>query len=417
MPAAADIASLAAALERGELLYHYQPKVSMVLGGISGAEALLRWRLPDGTLRPPSEFIPLAESTGFITQITLGMLGRLVADVAAIRATAPGLLVSFNASARDFEDDRLVDAIVGLLDRGEVAPDELEVELTESAVLAGGASLIERISRLPQRGVRLAMDDFGTGYSGLDTLARLPFTTLKIDQGIVGRMESSEKEATIVASSVRLAHRLGLDIVAEGIETEQTFLHLQAAGCSTAQGYWLGRPMPLQSFLDLLGAGRRWPAGALGLVHMAMLDHLEWRKALIDELLAARPGVPQTQIDFRGFALEPTECRLGRWYHGPGRALVSSAAYRALAEPHAALHHHGRSIAEASRRGMGLAELVPSLRRLTELSTVIISLLQELEHAALTCMVDQERVRIQPLEGVRQSSRVDLPRSDAARVG
>ncbi|MBI2895563.1 MAG: EAL domain-containing protein [Deltaproteobacteria bacterium] len=385
---------LRGALARGELVFYFQPKVSMVLGTLCGAEALIRWRRGDGSIVPPAAFIPLAESSGFITEITLGMLDELVADLAILHAVDRGLVVSFNASARDFEERRLVDSLVRLLDGGLLPAGGVEVELTESAVLAAGPPLVERLDVLRKRGVSLAMDDFGTGYSSIDTLSRLPFTTLKVDQGIVGRMQESAKDATIVESSIRLAHCLGLDIVAEGIETEAVFLRLQAAGCSVGQGFWMGRPMPLDDLVALLRSGRRWPAGAIGLVHMAMLDHLEWRKALVDALLSAEPGGnPPPPDAFSRFDIEPTECRLGRWYKGPAKELAGIAAFAELEEPHDALHACGKRIVSASLRGVRFHDLVSEMRDLTRHSTRIIGLLQELEHAVLERLADGERAR------------------------
>ncbi|HEX7479410.1 MAG TPA: EAL domain-containing protein [Polyangiales bacterium] len=387
------IESLRAALEAGELIFHYQPKVSMVLGTVCGAEALIRWCRPDGTMIGPAAFIPLAESTGFITEITSYMLDKLVADLVIARAADPTLTVSFNASARDFEDDRLVQAIVRLLELGIVPADALEVELTESAVLQAGPALSERLGVLRSRGVRLAMDDFGTGYSSIDTLSKLPFTALKIDQGFVLRMETSSKDASIVEASILMGHRIGLEVVAEGIETESVFMQLQAAGCSIGQGYWMARPQPLDRLIALLRGGQRWPAGAIGLLHMATLDHLEWRKALIDALLS-----DDRQLHTDGltrFELDPTECRLGRWYNGPGRGLSDLSAFARLGEAHVALHDCAGQITAASKAGGRMAALLPSLRKLTEHSTHIVALLQELEHDVLTRLTVGERTRTQ----------------------
>ena len=378
------LSDLRLALARRELVYHYQPKVSLLLGGVCGAEALLRWRRPDGTLAPPGAFIPLAESTGFITEITLAMLSQLAEDVETVRAADPGLVVSFNASALDFEDGRLVKALLDLLASGRLRAGEIEVEVTETAMLAAGPGHLRRLAQLRERGIGIAMDDFGLGYSGLDTLSRLPFTALKIDQGIVQRMEVSDKDATIVESSIWLAHRLGLEVVAEGVETEQAFNLLQGAGCSIAQGYWFARPMPLPEFVAFVRSGPRWPSGALGLIHLAMLDHLEWRKALIDSLLATAHGEGSGVASMRRFAIDPTECRLGRWCHGAGRAFGDVLAYRALERAHAELHVHGRRLVEASERDACFAELAPTLQQLTACSTVLVGLLQELEHSVLT---------------------------------
>ncbi len=388
-----SVESLRAALDAGELVFHYQPKVSLVLGTICGAEALIRWCKPDGTTIGPGAFIPPAESTGFITEITRRMLDTLVADLVIARAADPTLTMSFNASVRDFEDDRLVAAILRLIDLGIVPAEALEVELTESSMLVAGPALTQRLGVLRSRGVQLAMDDFGTGYSSIDTLSKLPFTAVKIDQGLVLRMETSAKDATLVESSIRMGHRIGLDVIAEGIETEASFLHLQAAGCSIGQGYWMARPMPLENFIELLRSGKRWPAGAIGLLHMATLDHLEWRKALIDAVLSDDRQLHADTL--RRFKLDSTECMLGRWYHSAGRKLADIAAFEHLGESHVALHECAKQITDASRSGARLAELLPSIRRLTEHSTRIVALLQELEQAVLVRMTLVERVRAQ----------------------
>jgi len=392
---AVTLPALQRALANGELVYHFQPKVSMVYGTLCGAEALLRWRRPDGTLAAPGTFIPLAEETGFITEITLDMLDELVSDAEVLREVDRDIVVSFNASARDFEDDRFVEKVVGLLDAGLLVASGLEIELTESAVLAAGPPLVARLGVLRSRGVALAMDDFGAGWSSMDTLSKLPFTTLKVDQGIVRRMLDSAKDATIVESSIRLAHCLGLDIVAEGIETEALFNRLQAVGCSIGQGYWMGRPMPLDDLIALVRSGRRWPAGALGLVHLAMMDHLEWRKALVDALLEGQPGSgAPSRPAFGRLAIEPTDCRLGRWYYGAGRQLDWLPAFGALEASHTALHECGRRIVRAAEAGARFDELVPEMRELTLHSTNIVGLLQELEHAVLSRLAEGDRIRL-----------------------
>ncbi len=391
MSEAVTIESLRGALTAGELVFYYQPKVSMVLGTVCGAEALIRWIKPDGTIVGPGMFIPLAESTGFITEITRQMLQSLVADLAIVHAVDASLTVSFNASARDFDDDRLVAAITRLLDLGIVPAAAIEVELTESSVHVAGPELAERLRVLRSRGVGIAMDDFGTGYSSIDSLSRLPFSALKIDQGIVGRMETSAKDASIVESSIRMGHRIGLSIVAEGIETESCFLRLQAAGCSSGQGYWMGRPAPLDQLIALLQGGKRWHSGALGLVHMAMIDHLEWRKVLIDAVVSGASGANPAALS--RVQTEPAECRLGRWYDGPGRELADITAFRDLAEPHAALHACSKQIVDALRDGAQLSGLMAMMHLLTERSTRVIALLQALEQAVLMRMGESERSR------------------------
>ena len=368
------------ASRRDEFIYYYQPKVSMVSGRISGAEALLRWRRPDGSMVYPNEFIPVSESTGFITEITIRMLKRLAADVARIRSVGSDLVVSFNASARDFEDHRFVTALFHVLDRGQLDPEGIEVEVTESAALSGNIGLVEQLLRLRNRRVALAMDDFGAGYANIDALSRLPFTSLKLDNGVVRRMHASDKDAQIVSSNFRMAHNLGFDVVAEGVETELTYYTLQQVGCSHAQGYWIGRPMPLEDFLVFVASGQRWPGSATGLVHMATIDHLEWRKLIIDKLvLSKRLRLSLSEEDIRRCQLPPTECRLGRWYNGSGRQLAGTAEYSELGRVHNALHACAKRIFDLSKAGTTNAQLVSAIRELSEDSIRVVVGLQALE--------------------------------------
>lgn len=372
------------ALQRGEFVYHYQPKVSMVSGRLSGAEALLRWRRADGSMVYPNEFIPVAEATGFITEITIRMLEQLAVDVARIGSIGTDLVVSFNTSARDFEDHRFVTALVRLFDRGRLAPEAIEVEVTESAALSGKPALVEKLLQLRKRRVALAMDDFGAGYASIDALSRLPFTSLKIDNGVVRRMHASEKDARIVSSNIRMAHILGLDVVAEGVETEITYHELQQAGCSHAQGYWIGRPMPLEGFLAFVASGKSWPDGMTGLVHMATLDHLEWRKFLIGKLLLSKQlHLPLSGDDVRRCQIPATECRLGRWYDGPGRVLARMPEYSELGKAHRALHAQAKHILELLGPEATLAQIASAIRELSENSTSVIARLQALEQAIL----------------------------------
>jgi EAL domain-containing protein (putative c-di-GMP-specific phosphodiesterase class I) len=349
-----------------------------------GAEALLRWRRPDGAVVYPDDFIPAAESAGFVTEITIRMLEPLVDDMVRIRALGQPLVMSFNASARDFDDDRFVNALLRMLDDGRLASGEIQVEVTESAALCGSRALLDRLGRLRDRGIGVVMDDFGAGYATIESLAYLPFSSVKLDNGTVRRMRASDKDANIVESSIRLVHRLGLDVIAEGVETEATYRHLQNAGCSQAQGFWIGRPSPLDTFLALAGSGMRWPEGVLGLVHMAILDHLEWRKCLIDTLLQLHQArLPPSEDDVRHCEIDAADCRLGRWYDGPGRELAGLPAFAALGTVHGALHACASRIVELMRAGTPFDRIEPALRELSDHSVGVIASLQALELAVL----------------------------------
>jgi hemerythrin-like metal-binding protein len=373
------LTQLAKALVNEEFVYYYQPKVSMVTGQISGAEALIRWHKPDGSVIPPGKFIPLAESTGFISEMTLNMFEKLLVDVTIIHDLMPDLSISFNASAKDFSDARLTDKIKETALKKTVNTGRIEVELTETILMEEDATIRENLLALHELGVPIAMDDFGTGFSTIDTLSKWPFSTLKIDQGVVSRMQRSDRDLTIIQSSILMAHKLGLEVVAEGIETEETYLALQSAGCKIAQGYLFSKPLPLLEFIQFLAAGTHWPALPVGLVHMAQLDHIQWRKQVVDCVCAVSAGKNNGRHIRGNPDMNPRKCRLGKWYYSAGRKFEQIEAYQLLEEPHTRLHKLATEIIQTASQGNSKDKLMPKLKELTSLSTQVLGLLQQLE--------------------------------------
>ncbi len=373
-----QLKDLVAALKNSEFVYYYQPKVSMVTGELSGAEALIRWKKPDGTIIPPCEFIPLAESSGFINEITLSMFQQLIVDMSIIHDLNDSLVISFNASAKDFVNNKLTEVIRNSITNKLIVPDRLEVELTETAILkTKGVEVYLR--QLENIGVHIAMDDFGTGFSSIDMLSQLPFSCVKIDQGVVSRMEDSDKDFSIVESSIRMVHDLDLTVVAEGIETERTYKILVDMGCSVGQGYWMSRPLPLHEFINLVVLKRQWPTSTRGLLCMAQLDHMKWRKAIIDgaSFLISRKG---KNTALRGAPeLDSSACRLGKWYYGQGRKFSGTKHYDALEEPHRCLYQAGMELLEYAKSGASKKELILYMRKVSEQSIIVINLLHELE--------------------------------------
>jgi EAL domain-containing protein (putative c-di-GMP-specific phosphodiesterase class I) len=226
---------VAAALRKREFVLHYQPKSSLFTNRIVGAEALARWPRPDGSVLRPASFMGGAERCGLLGELSLQLLPQLVHDLVA-GGLDTDLCVSFNVTAQDFHDDDLNNAIFDAIAGQHLAPSCLELEITETQALGAGVHVLERVDALGAAGVGLAMDDYGVGYSNIDTLSLWPFTTIKLDQGIVARMLGSRKNATIVRSSIRLGHELGLNVVAEGVETKQQHDFLVEAGCELMQG-------------------------------------------------------------------------------------------------------------------------------------------------------------------------------------
>ena len=232
------------ALAQKQLLLHYQPIVELSSGRVVGAEALLRWQHPRRGLLPPASFIPLAEETGLIVSIGLWVIEEACRRVAALSGPGATTHVSVNLSARQLQEPDLVVQVQAALARAGLPPSRLVLEVTESLIMVDPRSMIPRLRELKDLGLRLAVDDFGTGYSSLAYLKGLPVDEIKIDRSFVMGMDSSEDDATIVRSTIDLGRNLGLEVVAEGVETEAVWDTLSSLGCTVAQGYYLSRPVP-----------------------------------------------------------------------------------------------------------------------------------------------------------------------------
>ena len=231
------------AIEAGELLLHYQPKVHLRTGEVTGVEALVRWDHPMRGLLPSGEFVPIAENTGLIAPLTMETLRLAIKQARVWLDEARDMTVSVNLSVRSLLDANLAREIRFLLTRWHVPARNLELEITESSIMADPTRARATLVQLSSMGIRLAIDDFGTGHSSLAYLKRLPVHTLKIDKSFVINMASDENDLVIVQSTIDLAHNLGLEVVAEGVESEEVWNRLRSLGCDMAQGFWRGRPV------------------------------------------------------------------------------------------------------------------------------------------------------------------------------
>ena len=227
----------------GNLLIHYQPKVALDNGHVLGVEALLRWNHPRLGLVGPDRFIPVAERTGLIKQITLFVLDESIRQIQEWSRTGVDLNLAVNLSAYSLHDPTLTDDIERALSRWGVPAESVELEITESALMADPLRAAATLRELTDMGLQIAIDDFGTGYSSLSRLRDLPVSTIKIDKSFTIGLPRSDDDITIVRSTIDLAHNLGLSAVAEGVESENVWRRLAELGCDFAQGDYVSRPV------------------------------------------------------------------------------------------------------------------------------------------------------------------------------
>jgi EAL domain-containing protein (putative c-di-GMP-specific phosphodiesterase class I) len=238
------IGELRAAIERDELILHYQPKVSLRTGRCDRVEALVRWQHPLRGLIPPDDFIPLAEQTGLIKPLTQWVIRAALRQCRAWQDSGLDISVGVNLSMRNLHDPDLVDQISHLLEVTGVRPAFLKLEVTESALMTDPQRALGSLARLRAIGVEIAIDDFGTGHASLSYLKQMPVEEIKLDRSFVRDMCTDKNDYTIVRSTIELAHDLGLRVIAEGVEDQETWDLLVKLGCDLAQGYHMSRPLP-----------------------------------------------------------------------------------------------------------------------------------------------------------------------------
>lgn len=241
------------AFERDELLVHYQPKYNIETGAVAGAEALVRWELPERGIILPSDFIPIAEETNLIIEIGEWVLDRVCEDFRNWRkaVSCPGR-VSVNLSLKQLRQPNFIHRINAILRSYEVSPTSLELEITETTLMENPVRTIKLLDELYALGLHMAIDDFGTGYSSLSALQQFPISTLKIDKSFVKNVATNSDDATIVGTIINMGRNLQMDVVAEGVETEEQLNFLQTLDCTIAQGLLFGDPMSSDNYLELL---------------------------------------------------------------------------------------------------------------------------------------------------------------------
>ncbi len=246
------VSELREAIDTSGLVLHYQPKVDLRLGRVVAVEALVRWQHPRRGLLPPIEFVSLAEHTGLIGPLTRFVVARAIRDSTTWLEQGVDIRVAVNLSPRNLHDPTLPAHVAGLLADAGRGPECLEFEVTESTVMADAVLACAVMDRLSAMGTGIAIDDFGTGFSSLSHLRQLPVDLIKVDKSFVLNMDRSEDDAVIVRSTIALGHSLGLEVVAEGVETEESLQSLRALECDFAQGFHVCRPLPADEIASWL---------------------------------------------------------------------------------------------------------------------------------------------------------------------
>jgi len=240
------------AVEQEQFVLYYQPKIGLKTNRVVGVEALVRWRHPSGKLVMPDTFIPILEQTGLIRSLTGWVTHEALRMARELRQRGFELPIAVNISTRDLLNAGLTEELAEQLGVHQASAQWLELEITESAVMADIGGAMQLLTQLAGMGFKLVIDDFGTGYSSLAYLKRMPVHTVKIDKSFVIGMAKDENDAAIVYTSIDLAHNLGLQVVAEGVDQESTLARLRARGCDAAQGMYLSRPLPAEDLIEWL---------------------------------------------------------------------------------------------------------------------------------------------------------------------
>jgi EAL domain-containing protein (putative c-di-GMP-specific phosphodiesterase class I) len=238
-------------LDRGEFEVHYQPQVDIKTSRVIGYEGLLRWHCADLGPVSPMEFIPLAEETGFILPLGAWVLEQGLEFARTLTERGSEAIVSVNVSAVQFLHHGFLEDVERRIEASGVPHASIGLEITESTLIEGVARLRPSLMRIMERGVRVSLDDFGTGYSSLNYLKELPLHVLKIDKSFIDALGSDPRALPLIDGIIQIAHRLGLSVVAEGVESQQQFDALSGVGCDLVQGYLVGKPLPTRHYVTV----------------------------------------------------------------------------------------------------------------------------------------------------------------------
>ena len=245
--------SLKVALDNDEFIIYYQPQYSLPDRRIMGFEALIRWNSPVLGMVSPGRFIPIAEESGAIIPLGSWILEESIKFIKRIHELGhDDLIISVNTSVIQFTQEKFAQEVMQLLDKYDLSPEMLELEITESIMMDNVETVMNNLATVEEAGISLALDDFGTGYSSLNYLTKLPIKTLKIDKSFIDTIGSDTEKDILLDNIIDIGHGLGLSIVAEGVETGNQYMYLEKMDCERVQGYYFSRPVPEEQIIDML---------------------------------------------------------------------------------------------------------------------------------------------------------------------
>lgn len=373
-------------LARQEFVFYYQPLYSLVTGKVCGAEALLRWVRPDGTVTLPAAFIPQAVAKGFITEMTEEMFPRLIADLGQILPSDGFVTVFLNLSAADMRSTTLVREIAARLADGQIAPHNLGVEIVEDVLMPPDPRIRQTIFDFAALSIPLVLNDFSAGNTTLNYLSQLPLWAIKLSMNIVQRAPLGRLDFRVLRHLVSMGHQLNLNVIAEGVETRELYDLVLSTGCTAAQGFYFSYPLPLPEFIALLEKRSAWVNYPFGLEYLAQIDHIDFRRDVIREALIiynTRDPEAQHRALARLPELEAERCLLGQWYHGIGQQWQAVPEFTELGALHRRFHAVAEAIVAAARNGENNPRFEQRIDELNRLSGAILLLVQKFAQRGL----------------------------------
>jgi diguanylate cyclase (GGDEF)-like protein/PAS domain S-box-containing protein len=376
------VARIQDALDYGEIVLHYQPKVDMRAGQVSGIEALVRWQHPDRGLLPPGEFLPLIEDHDIIVRLGEWVIEAALTQMETWQDMGLAVPVSVNVAGRQLQSPEFVQRLSEALARHPRVANQLEMEVVETTALEDMVKVSRVIEECKKLGVPFALDDFGTGYSSLTYLKRLPVTTIKIDQSFVSEILSDPNNLVIVQGVIGLTSAFQRKAIAEGVETAEHGRLLLQLDCDHAQGFGIARPMPAEAIVPWVKAwrpdpgwqaiaGLRWDSADYTMM-IAEVEHRNWVAQLT---YSVREGHP---IPHR-FVQDEKACRFGSWYFGPdAKRYDMLESYRRLAPEHARIHEIAGVIDRHMRDGR-LEQARGLISKLLDQQVVVLALMRDLQ--------------------------------------